>query len=80
MGAKKYNPEGVQSMQCSKELCSASAMLYGASAGRGTTRCRNVMLQPLDDGGRARVFEACSMRHKGTARQDTTTCGWVVRR
>lgn len=48
MGAKKYNPEGVQSMQC-KELCGASVMRYGAVQAEAQQDARrNVMLQPLD--------------------------------
>jgi hypothetical protein len=72
VGAKKYNPEGVQSMQC-KGLCSASVMRYGDSAGRCTTRRRNVMPQTVDDGCRARVFESYTMRQQCRVTQDTTT-------
>lgn len=80
VGAKKYNPEGVQSMQCSaKELCSASAMRYGDNAGRCTARRRIVMPGAVDDGGGGRGFKSYTTRRQGRVTQDTTTwqlAGW----
>lgn len=72
MGAKKYNPEGVQSMQC-KELCSASVMRYGAVQAEAQQDAGMLCFSRSIDGCRARVFQALHHATPGKAMQDRTT-------
>lgn len=72
MGAKKYNPEGVQSMQC-KELCSASVMRYGAVQAEAQQDAGMLCFSRSIDGCRARIFQALHHATPGRAMQDRTT-------
>lgn len=75
MGAKRYNPEGVQSMQC-KELCGASVMRYGAVQAEAQQDAGMLCFSRSIDGCRARVFQVLQHATPGKAMQDSLAAGW----